>query len=65
MENVPTFLYMKLRLDQTDDDWSAVQRNIMCARSVLGRLGTLLRREGEDPKVLESFYRAVVKDIIL
>ena len=37
----------------------------MRARSVWGRLGALLRREGADPKVSESFYRAVVQAIIL
>ena len=44
--------------------WPAVRRNIMRARSVWGRLGTLLRREGVDPKVSASFYRAVVQAIL-
>ena len=48
-----------------DDDFPAVRQNIMRARSVWGRLGTLLRREGADPKVSESFYRAVVQAILL
>ena len=37
----------------------------MHARSVLGRLGTILRQEGADPKVSASFYRAVVQAILL
>ena len=37
----------------------------MRVRSVYGRLGTLLQREGEDPKVSESFYRAMVQALIL
>ena len=65
MENVLTFRYLGQPLDQTDDDWPAVQLNIMHARSVWSRLGTLLRQEGVEPKVLTSFYRAVVQSIIL
>ena len=37
----------------------------MPARSVWGRLGTLLLQEGADPKVLASFYRSVVQAILL
>ena len=37
----------------------------MRARLVWGRLGTLLQQEGAYTKVLESFYRAVVKAILL
>ena len=32
---------------------------------VWGRLGALIRQEGEEPRVLEIFYRAVVQAIIL
>ena len=46
VENVTMLWYLGIYLDQTDDDWPAVQRNIMHARSVRGILGTLLRREG-------------------
>ena len=46
VENVMTFRYLGKLLDQTYDDWPAVRRNIMRARSVWGILGTLLRREG-------------------
>ena len=42
VENVPTFRYMGRPLYQTDDDWTAVQRNIMHARSVRGSLGTII-----------------------
>ena len=37
----------------------------MRARLVWGRLGTLLRIEGAELRVLEIFYRAVVQAIIL
>ena len=42
VEGVATFEYLGRPLDQTDDDCPAVQWNIMRARSVWGRLGTLL-----------------------
>ena len=65
VENVTTFRYLGRPLDQTYDDWPAVRRSIMRARSVWRRLGTLLRREGEEPRVSEIFYRAVVQAILL
>ena len=65
MDNLTTFRYLVKPLDQIDDDWPAVRRNIMRARSVWGRLGTFIRREGAEPKVSEIFYRAVVQAIIL
>ena len=65
VENVPTFQYLRRPLDQRYDDWMAVRRNIMRARSVWKRLGTLPQREGSDTKVLASFYRAVVQAILL
>ena len=37
----------------------------MHSRLFWGRLGTLIQREGAYPKVMESFYRAVVQAIIL
>ena len=45
------FKYLGQNLDQMDDDWPAVSQKIMWARSVWGRLGKLLRREGAEPKV--------------
>ena len=37
----------------------------MRARSVWGRLGTLLRQEGEEPRVAVIFYRVVVQEILM
>ena len=65
VEVVENFNYIKQTLYQTNDDWPAVRQNIMCARSVWGRLGTLLRREGVDHKVSEMFYRAVAQVLLL
>ena len=65
MENVPTFQFLGNPLYKTDDDWPDMRQNIIHARSVWERLGTLLRWEGADTKVLESFYGAVVQKILL
>ena len=64
VENVMTFRYLGRPLDQTNDYWTDVQRNIMHAKLVWWRLGTLLQQEGVYPKVLASFYRAVVQAIL-
>ena len=61
VENLQTFRYLGQPLYQTYDDWPDVQQNIMRTRSVRVSLGTLRLREGADPKVLASFYRAVVQ----
>ena len=53
--NLTTLWCLGIPLDQTDDDWPAVRRNIMLAMSVWGRLGTLLRREWEETRVSEMF----------
>ena len=47
------------------DDWPAVRQNIMRAWSVWGRLGTLLRWEGEDPRVSEMLYRALAQAVLI
>ena len=65
MEDVATFRYLGRPLDQTYDEWPTLRRNIMRARLVWGGLGTLLQREGSDPRVEEMFYRAVVQAILL
>ena len=59
------FRYLGRPLEQTDDDWTAVRINIIHASLVLGRLGTLLRREGKEPMVSEIFYKEVVQAILL
>ena len=65
LEGVSIFRYLGRTLDQTDDDCPELRRNIMRARLVWGRLGTMLRQEGVDPRVAEMFYRAVVQEILL
>ena len=57
--------YLGRTLDQTDDDWTVVSQNIMHARSVWRRLGTLLRQEEVEPRVSAMFYRVVEQAILL
>ena len=65
VEGVATFKYMGRPLEQMDDDWPAIRRKIMRARMVWGRLGKLLRLEGEDPRVSEMFYMEVEQVVLL
>ena len=51
VKGMAMFKYLGINLDQTADDWPVVSLNIMCIRSVWGRLGTLLRKEGVEPRV--------------
>ena len=60
-----TFKYLGRPLDQTDDNWPAVRWNITRLGKVRERLGEFLRREGEDPRVTEMFYRAVTQAVLL
>ena len=65
VEGVVTLKYLGRTLDQTDDDWSVVRRNITRTRSVWGRLGTIMRREGVVPNVFAVFYRAVEQAVLI
>ena len=65
LEGVAMFKYLGITLDKTDDNWTAVRRNILRARSVWGRLGTMIQREGADPRVSAMFYRTVSQVILL
>ena len=51
-------------LDRSNDDCTAVLRNIRKARKVWGGLGNLLRREGADPVVSSKFYPALVQALL-
>ena len=65
VEGVATLKYLGRTLDQTYDDWSVVRRNITRTRSVWGRLGKIMRREGEVTNVFAVFYRAVEQAVLL
>ena len=65
LERVSTFKYLGRPLYRTDDDWPTIRRNIMRTRTVWGRLGKLVLREGAYPRVLEMFYRTVAQTVQL
>ena len=44
VEGLETFNYLGLPLDQTDDDWPSIRRNIMREIMVWGRLEKILRQ---------------------
>ena len=65
MEAVSEFWYLGRLLTATDDDWTAVERNIKKAQRIWGRLAWVLVREGADPKVSRTFYIAVTQQVLL
>ena len=64
VEGVVNFKYLGRTLDQMDDDWPTVRQNIMRARFSWGRFGTLLQREGADPRVSAMFHRAAEQAVV-
>ena len=52
-------------LDQSDDDWTAVIRNIRKERKFWGIIGGILRREWEYNLTYAAFYRAVLQVVLL
>ena len=52
-------------MDRSDNDWAAVRWNIWKARQIWGRLGKLLRQEGDNPIILVEFYCALVQAVLI
>ena len=65
VEGVTIFKCLGPPLEQTDNYWPAIIRKIMCAGTVWEKLGNMLRREGEDHRAEEMFYRAVAQVVLL
>ena len=65
MEGVEKFKYLGRPPEKMDYDWTVLQRNINQAWRVWGRLGKILRREGEGPKVVAMVYREVTQVVLL
>ena len=65
LENITPFRYLGQVLTAGYNDCLVVVGNLGKERNSLGRLSLILRREGADPKVLGSFYKAVVQAVIL
>ena len=65
LEDVTTFRYLVRVLTVGDDDWLAVVDNLGKAQKSWGRLSLILIQEGEYPKVLGSFNKAVAQAVLL
>ena len=62
---VSVFKYPGRLMEQSGSEWTDIRRNMGRVRQVWGRLGVILRWEGEDPITSASFYRAVVQAVLL
>ena len=65
LENVTIFRYLGRVLAERDNDWLAVEGKLGKARKSWGQLSRILSREGADPKVSGSFYKAVAQAVLL
>ena len=65
LKNVTKFRYLGQVLTEGDNDWLAVVGNLGKAQKSWGRLSWILSREGADPKVSGSFYKAMTQAVLL
>ena len=65
IESVPRFTYLGRVMTAGDDDWPEVAGNLEKSRKSWGRLQRILRREGATPRISESFFKAVVQQVLL
>ena len=62
---MPSFKYLVRILTAGINNWPAVAGNLGKARKSWGRLKWILIREGADKRVLGTFFKAVVQQILL
>ena len=65
MTRVAQSKYLVQPLNQIDNDWPKIHRNIKRLQRVWGQLVKMLRREGVDTQMSEMFYRLVVQAVPL
>ena len=65
VETVATFKYLGRWLACDDSDQTAVTANLQKARDRWGRVSRVLTREGANPQVMASFYKAIVQSVLL
>jgi hypothetical protein len=66
IENVKEFKYLGRILEENDQDWPAVQRNLKRARQKWGMIGRILSREGaNEPRTMATFYKAIIQSVLL
>ena len=62
---VTSLKYLGNIMTASDDDWPELLRNLNNSRKSLDPLSTILRKEGENPRVLGKFFKAVVQAVII
>ena len=62
---VTSFKYMEWVLTVADDDWPEVVGNLRKSRKSWAQLESILGQEGNNPRVLGVFSKAVVQVVML
>ena len=62
---VSLFRNLGRTLSSSDNNWTAVERNLRRAQGKRGWLAKILGREGADMRTAGSFYVAVVQAVLL
>jgi hypothetical protein len=65
VKNVNEFKYLGRILDNKDSDIPAVEQNLRKARQKWGRISRILSKESAKPRVMASFYKAIVQSVLL
>ena len=65
IETVSEFKYLGRVVKNDDDDWPAVNQNVKKATATWGRICKILSKEGANPKVMATVYKAVVQAVLL
>ena len=65
IERIKEFKYLGRILEESDDDWPALQSNLKKARAKWGRIGRILSREQANPRVMATFYKAIIQSVLL
>jgi exonuclease III len=65
IKNVREFKYLGRILDNHDNDLPAVEQNLRKARQKWGRIGRILSKESAKPRVMASFYKAIIQSVLL
>jgi hypothetical protein len=65
IKNVREFKYLGRILENRDNDLPAVEQNLRKARQKWGRIGRILSKESAKPRVMASFYKAIIQSVLL
>jgi hypothetical protein len=65
LERVSQFKYLGRLLDEDDKDGPALQANLEKARQKWCRIGRILSREQATPRIMATFYKAIIQAVLL